>query len=100
MTMAFLPSGHGVIFTGIASVNIFKPINITPREAILYYIFVYFIICFINFQLYDQTGRELCIVSVDVNKMCALYYHVKTTPDMSITQAAYMSMSIPGINTS
>ncbi|XP_070566999.1 uncharacterized protein [Ptychodera flava] len=47
-------------------------------------------------QLYDQYGKELCIVVCNVTQMNAEYCHVKTTPDMPIRLAVRMSMSIPG----
>ena len=48
------------------------------------------------FQLYKESGVELCIVGADLNKMDAVYFHVKTTPDMPIYLAARASASIPG----
>ncbi|XP_072025047.1 uncharacterized protein [Amphiura filiformis] len=48
-------------------------------------------------DLYAKTGRELCIVVVNVNELGCLYCHVKTTPDMPIRIAAKMSSAIPGV---
>lgn len=39
---------------------------------------------------------ELCVVVTNVNAMRAEYWHRKTTPDMSIREAVYMSLSLPG----
>ena len=47
-------------------------------------------------QLYDLTGKELCIVVTNLNLMDAEYCHVKTTPNMPIRMAVRMSLSIPG----
>ncbi|XP_022101302.1 uncharacterized protein LOC110984947 [Acanthaster planci] len=48
-------------------------------------------------ELYQQTGRELCITVTNMNNMDCTYCHVKTTPDMPIRQAVRMSCSIPGV---
>ncbi|XP_033642719.1 uncharacterized protein LOC117302869 [Asterias rubens] len=48
-------------------------------------------------QLYKESGVELCIVGADLNKMDAVYFHVKTTPDMPIYLAARASASIPAV---
>ncbi|CAE1238676.1 unnamed protein product [Acanthosepion pharaonis] len=46
-------------------------------------------------ELYERTSIELCVVVTNVNAMRAEYWHRKTTPDMSIREAVYMSLSIP-----
>lgn len=46
-------------------------------------------------ELYDLTGRELCIVVTNLNKMCAEYCHPKTTPDLPVRLAVRMTMSFP-----
>ncbi|XP_072023650.1 uncharacterized protein [Amphiura filiformis] len=48
-------------------------------------------------ELYSKTGRELCVVAVNVNQLDCIYCHVKTTPDMPIRVAVRMSCSIPGV---
>ncbi|XP_021360664.1 uncharacterized protein LOC110455070 isoform X1 [Mizuhopecten yessoensis] len=48
-------------------------------------------------QLYDRTGKELCVVVTNVNNMSEEYCHPKTTPDMPVRLAVLMSMSIPGM---
>ena len=48
-------------------------------------------------QLYRVSQVELCIVVTNVGKMCPMYCHPKTTPDMSIRRAILMSLSLPGI---
>ncbi|XP_071136375.1 uncharacterized protein [Mytilus edulis] len=48
-------------------------------------------------ELYEKTGRELCIVVTNLNHMIEEYCHVKTTPNMPIRLAVRMSMSIPGM---
>lgn len=48
------------------------------------------------FQLHKKTGKELCIVAVNVNRMKAEYFHPKTTPDVVIRQAVLMTISVPG----
>lgn len=48
------------------------------------------------FQLYEKTGKELCVVVTNLNHMTEEYCHVKTTPDMPIRLAVRMSMAIPG----
>jgi len=47
-------------------------------------------------ELYNQTGKELCIVVTNLNHMATEYFHVKTTPNVPIALAAYMSMAVPG----
>ncbi|XP_038069893.1 uncharacterized protein LOC119739137 [Patiria miniata] len=48
-------------------------------------------------QLYQDRGVELCAVSVNLNLMDAVYFHVKTMPDMPISLAGRASASIPGV---
>ena len=47
-------------------------------------------------QLYDKTKTELCIMATNVNMMRPEYFHVKTTPNVSVKRAVRISMSIPG----
>ncbi|XP_048754204.1 uncharacterized protein LOC125665551 isoform X4 [Ostrea edulis] len=48
-------------------------------------------------ELYEKTGKELCVVVTNLNHMTEEYCHVKTTPDMPIRLAVRMSMAIPGM---
>ncbi|XP_071476931.1 uncharacterized protein [Diadema antillarum] len=48
-------------------------------------------------DLYDQTGRELCVVVTNISSMMEEYCHVKTTPNMPIALAVRMSTAIPGV---
>ncbi|CAI9715823.1 NHL repeat-containing 2-like [Octopus vulgaris] len=48
-------------------------------------------------QLYDQTGKELCIVVMNLSRRCEEYFHVKTTPDAVIRRAVLMTISFPGM---
>ncbi|XP_011672450.2 uncharacterized protein LOC100893728 [Strongylocentrotus purpuratus] len=48
-------------------------------------------------DLYDKTGRELCVVVTNLSTMMEEYCHVKTTPDMPMRLAVRMSTSIPGV---
>lgn len=47
-------------------------------------------------QVYRQFGNELCVVAVNTNVQAVEYFHMKTTPDMTVRLAVRMSMSIPG----
>ncbi|KAL3832132.1 hypothetical protein ACJMK2_023803 [Sinanodonta woodiana] len=49
------------------------------------------------YELYRDTGKELCIVVTNLNMMDAEYCHPKTSPDLPIRTAVRMSMSIPGL---
>ncbi|XP_041478718.1 uncharacterized protein LOC121426466 [Lytechinus variegatus] len=46
-------------------------------------------------DLYDQTGKELCVVVTNLSTMMEEYCHVKTTPNMPIRTAVRMSISAP-----
>ncbi|XP_022087425.1 uncharacterized protein LOC110977509 isoform X2 [Acanthaster planci] len=48
-------------------------------------------------QLYQKTGRELCLTTVSLNRLGAEYLHVKTTPDMPIALAIRASTAVPGL---
>ncbi|XP_048773630.2 uncharacterized protein LOC125678888 [Ostrea edulis] len=48
-------------------------------------------------DLYNKTGKELCVVVTNVNNMEEEYFHPKTTPDVPIRLAVRMSASIPGL---
>ncbi|XP_029642781.2 uncharacterized protein LOC115217280 [Octopus sinensis] len=53
----------------------------------------------ITFQeLYKKTGKELCIVVVNVNRMKEEYFHPKTTPDVVVRLAVLMTISVPGLS--
>ena len=47
-------------------------------------------------QLYKKTGIELCVTAVNVNMLSVEYFHPKTTPNISVSLAVRMSLSIPG----
>ncbi|KAK3590686.1 hypothetical protein CHS0354_006373 [Potamilus streckersoni] len=49
------------------------------------------------YELYKNTGKELCIVVTNLNMMDAEYCHPKTSPDLPIRMAVRMSMAIPGL---
>ncbi|XP_014785274.1 uncharacterized protein LOC106880002 [Octopus bimaculoides] len=52
----------------------------------------------ITFQeLYEKTGKELCIVVLNLNRMREEYFHCKTTPTTAIRWAVQMSISVPGL---
>ncbi|XP_041478262.1 uncharacterized protein LOC121426149 isoform X1 [Lytechinus variegatus] len=46
-------------------------------------------------DLYDKTGKELCVVVTNLSTMMEEYCHVKTTPNMPIRTAVRMSISAP-----
>ncbi|XP_078681686.1 uncharacterized protein LOC144916430 [Branchiostoma floridae x Branchiostoma belcheri] len=46
-------------------------------------------------ELYDMTGKELCIVVTNLDQQTEEYCHVKTTPYLPIRNALRMSMSLP-----
>nr|XP_054767419.1 uncharacterized protein LOC129274673 [Lytechinus pictus] len=46
-------------------------------------------------DLYDQNGKELCVVVTNLSTMMEEYCHVKTTPNMPIRTAVRMSISAP-----
>ena len=46
-------------------------------------------------QLFDVTGRELCIVGSNLSQQSADYFHMKTTPNMPIADAVRISVSLP-----
>ncbi|XP_048745823.1 uncharacterized protein LOC125658584 isoform X2 [Ostrea edulis] len=48
-------------------------------------------------ELYDTTGKELCVIITSLNSQLEEYCHPKTTPDLSIRKAVQISMSIPGL---
>ena len=41
-------------------------------------------------------NRELCIAVTNLSQGCVEYCHPKTTPDMPVTTAVRMSLSVPG----
>jgi predicted acylesterase/phospholipase RssA len=53
----------------------------------------------IKLQLYDMTGKELCVIITSLNSQNEEYCHPKITPDLKIRNAVRMSMSIPGGST-
>ncbi|KAK2157558.1 hypothetical protein LSH36_189g06121 [Paralvinella palmiformis] len=46
-------------------------------------------------ELYQNYGRELCIVVTNLTRMCSEYCHWTTTPDLPIRQAVRISMAFP-----
>ncbi|CAI9730567.1 NHL repeat-containing 2-like [Octopus vulgaris] len=48
-------------------------------------------------ELYEKTGKELCIVVLNLNRRREEYFHCKTTPTTAIRRAVEMSISIPGL---
>ncbi|XP_062569916.1 uncharacterized protein LOC134231985 [Saccostrea cucullata] len=48
-------------------------------------------------DLYTKTGKELCIVVMNVNNMEEEYFHLKTTPNVPLRMAMRMSASLPGL---
>ena len=46
-------------------------------------------------ELHKITGRELCIVAMNVSNRCEEYFHVKTTPFMKIHDAISMACAYP-----
>ncbi|XP_062601714.1 uncharacterized protein LOC134263398 [Saccostrea cucullata] len=48
-------------------------------------------------EMYDKTGKEVCIVVANLNYLREEYCHPKTTPDMPIRIAIRMSCSFPGV---
>ncbi|XP_062581888.1 uncharacterized protein LOC134243664, partial [Saccostrea cucullata] len=46
-------------------------------------------------DLYTKTGKELCIVVMNVNNMEEEYFHLKTTPNVPLRMAMRMSASLP-----
>lgn len=47
-------------------------------------------------DLYEDTGKELCVVVTNLSLKMEEYCHVKTTPLLPIRAAVRMSMAIPG----
>ncbi|CAH1795631.1 unnamed protein product [Owenia fusiformis] len=48
-------------------------------------------------ELYEKSGRELCIIVTNLTTMSVEYFHPKTTPDVSIALAVRMSAALPGM---
>ncbi|XP_061170094.1 uncharacterized protein LOC133179329 [Saccostrea echinata] len=48
-------------------------------------------------DLYIKTGKELCIVVMNVNNLEEEYFHLKTTPNVPLRVAMRMSASLPGL---
>ncbi|XP_063965821.1 uncharacterized protein YqhO-like [Lytechinus pictus] len=48
-------------------------------------------------DLYEATGKELCVVVTNLSLKMEEYCHVKTTPLLPIRAAVRMSMAIPGV---
>lgn len=46
-------------------------------------------------ELYELTGRELCVVTMNVSQRTADYFHVKTTPTMMVHDAITMAVAYP-----
>ncbi|CAH1785298.1 unnamed protein product [Owenia fusiformis] len=47
-------------------------------------------------ELYQKTGKELCIIVTNLTTMSVEYFHPKTTPNVSIALAVRMSIGLPG----
>ncbi|KAK6167413.1 hypothetical protein SNE40_021447 [Patella caerulea] len=48
-------------------------------------------------EVYELTGKELCVVVTNLSQMTTEYCHPKTTPNMPVRIAIRMSMAIPGM---
>ena len=46
-------------------------------------------------DVYERYGKELCIVTTNLDYMTEEYLHPKTTPSMPIREAVRLSISIP-----
>ncbi|CAH1792965.1 unnamed protein product [Owenia fusiformis] len=46
-------------------------------------------------ELYQKTGKELCIIVTNLTTMSVEYFHPKTTPNVSIALAVRMSIALP-----
>lgn len=53
-------------------------------------------VCNVFVQLYEKTGRELCVVVTNLTVLQEEYFHPKTTPNIPIRLAIRMSVAIPG----
>ncbi|GAB1601353.1 uncharacterized protein LOC115217505 isoform X1 [Argonauta hians] len=52
----------------------------------------------ITFQdLYEKTGKELCVVAMNLNQKQEEYFHPKTTPRAIVRRAIKMSITTPGV---
>ncbi|CAH1791882.1 unnamed protein product [Owenia fusiformis] len=47
-------------------------------------------------ELYQKTGKELCIIATNLTTSSVEYFHPKTTPNVSIALAVRISIGIPG----
>ena len=52
----------------------------------------------IYLKLYEEKGKELCVIVTNVTKMSVVYLHPKVSPNVPISLAVRMSTSLPGIN--
>lgn len=48
-------------------------------------------------ELFDKTGKDLVIISTNLNRKTSIYFHYKTFPDVKLSDAILLSMSIPVI---
>nr|XP_034302817.1 uncharacterized protein LOC117681620 [Crassostrea gigas] len=48
-------------------------------------------------DLYEKTGRELCVVVTNLTVLHEEYFHPKTTPNIPIRLAVRMSVALPGL---
>ncbi|XP_038060558.1 uncharacterized protein LOC119731462 [Patiria miniata] len=48
-------------------------------------------------QLYRESGRELCLTAVSLNRLQAEYLHVKTTPDLPIWLGLRGAVTVPAL---
>jgi Niemann-Pick C1 protein len=46
-------------------------------------------------ELQKITGRELCVIAMNVSNRCEEYFHVKTTPTMKVCDAISMACAYP-----
>ena len=51
---------------------------------------------YVNLQVYDKYGKELCVVATNLSTMCIEYFHPKTTPDVPVSLAVKCSAALPG----
>ncbi|GAB1597832.1 uncharacterized protein LOC115232612 [Argonauta hians] len=49
-------------------------------------------------QLFEKTGKEVCIVATNLNRNREEYFHVTITPDVEIRRAVHMTISFPGLS--
>ncbi|XP_038060130.1 uncharacterized protein LOC119731155 [Patiria miniata] len=95
----FMDARFGMIGQGI---NLYRKMGANPANKLMMYFQDRIQNKFGNPELtfkqfYEQTGRELCLTTVSLNRLRAEYLHVKTTPDMPIWLAIRASETVPGV---